>query len=106
SGNLAWELDVWGKIRSRKKAALAEYLQTYEATKAIQISVIRQVADAYYNLLMMDAQLEIARRNIILNDSIVQIMQLQKDAGEVTSLAVEQAIAQRQTSALLEQQLE
>lgn len=106
SADLAWELDIWGKIKSSKKAALADYLQTYEVQKAVQVSVIRQVADAYYNLLMMDEQLAIARRNIVLNDSIVQIMELQKNAGEVTSLAVEQSIAQKQASELLEQQLQ
>ena len=104
--NLSWEIDVWGKIRRRKEAALADYLESYEARNAVKTGVISQVADAYYNLLMMDAQLVIAQRNVQLTDSIVRIIELEKTAGEVTSLAVEQAEAQNQTSELLVQQLE
>jgi NodT family efflux transporter outer membrane factor (OMF) lipoprotein len=105
-GNLSWEIDVWGKIRRRKEAALADYLQQYEARNAIQTAIVANVADAYYNLLMMDEQLAIARRNVLLSDSVVNIMELQRTAGEQTSLAVEQSVAQRQLSELLVEQLE
>lgn len=104
--NLSWEVDVWGKIRRQKEAALADYLETYEAGRAVQTGVVARVADGYYNLLMMDAQLAIARRNVLLSDSIVQMIQLQKTAGEVTQLAVQQAEAQRQNARILIPQLE
>jgi NodT family efflux transporter outer membrane factor (OMF) lipoprotein len=97
---------VWGKIRRQKEAALADYLQTFEAGRAVQTGVVAQVADGYFNLLMMDAQLAIARRNVLLSDSIVQMIQLQKTAGEVTELAVQQAVAQKQNATLLIPQLE
>ncbi|MBT1697648.1 efflux transporter outer membrane subunit [Fulvivirgaceae bacterium PWU4] len=106
STGISWELDVWGKIRRQKQAALADYLQTYEAGRAVQTSLVAQVADSYYNLLMMDEQLAIARRNVSLSDSLLNIIRLQKDAGEVTELAVQQAQAQQQTAALLVPQLE
>jgi NodT family efflux transporter outer membrane factor (OMF) lipoprotein len=103
---ISWEVDVWGKIRRQKEAALADYLQTFEAGRAVQTGVVAQVADGYFNLLMMDAQLAIARRNVLLSDSIVQMIQLQKTAGEVTELAVQQAVAQKQNATLLIPQLE
>lgn len=104
--NLSWELDVWGKIRRQKEAAISDYLQTYEASRAVQTRIVAQVADGYYNLLMMDAQLSVAKRNAALADSIVQMMMLQKTAGEVTELAVQQALVQQQTASLLVPQLE
>jgi len=104
--NFSWEIDVWGKIRRRKQAAVADYLQQYEARNAIQTAIVADVADAYYNLLMMDEQLAIAQRNVLLSDSVVNIMELQRTAGEQTSLAVEQSVAQRQLSELLVEQLE
>lgn len=103
---LSWEIDVWGKIRRRKEAALASYLETYEGAHAVQTGLVANIANGYYNLLMLDAQLEIARSNVALSDTIVQMMRLQKTAGEVTELAVQQAEAQRQTAALLVPQLE
>ena len=106
SAGLSWEIDVWGKIRRRKEAALASYLGTYEGMHAVQTSLVADIANSYYNLLMLDAQLDIARSNVALSDTIVQMIRLQKTAGEATELAVQQAIAQQQTAALLIPQLE
>ncbi len=104
--SMAWEIDIWGKIRRQKEAALATYLQTYEGAHAVQTSIVSSVANSYYNLLMLDNQLEIARKNVALSDTIVQVMRLQKAAGEVTELAIQQAITQQQSAQLLVPQLE
>lgn len=103
---ISWEIDVWGKIRRQKEAALATYLQSFEAAKAVQTGIVASVANSYFNLLMLDAQLTIARRNATLSDTIVQMIRMQKTAGEVTELAVQQAVAQRQVAELLIPQLE
>jgi len=103
---LSWEADIWGKIRNQDRSARAAYLQTEEARKAIQTRIVADVAKGYYNLLMLDAQLEVARRNLALNDSTLRIIQLQFASGQVTSLAVEQAEAQRMAAAQLVPQLE
>ncbi|NOW96031.1 TolC family protein [Mucilaginibacter sp. SG564] len=99
--NLSWEADIWGKISSRKAAALSAYLQTEEARKAVQIRLISNVASGYYNLLMLDEQIEIAKANVRLNDSTISIIKLQFTSGQTTSLAVQQAEAQRLTAAAL-----
>jgi len=106
SANLSWEIDVWGKLKRQKEAALASYLQSYEGARAVQTELVANVANSYYNLLMLDEQLKIARRNVSLSDSIVQMMRLQKTSGDVTELAVQQALSQQQTAALLVPQLE
>lgn len=98
---LTWEADIWGKIRSQKHAALAAYLQTGEARKAIQTQIVARVAQGYYRLLMMDAQMAIASKNLALSDSTLNIIQLQFDAGQVTSLAIQQARAQQLVAAQL-----
>ncbi len=103
---LSWELDTWGKIRRQKETILAQYLQTYEATKAVQTQLVADIAQGYYNLLMLDKQLVIAKRNLALSDSTVGLTRLLKNAGETNLLAVQQAEAQRQTTALLVPQLE
>lgn len=109
-GTLTWEADIWGKIRNRKKSARAGYLQTTEAKKALQTAVIANVSKGYYDLLMLDAQLEIAKKTLQLNDSTLFIVNLQFDAGQVTSLAKQQTEAQRLVAAklipLLEQNIQ
>ncbi|KQN35289.1 RND transporter [Pedobacter sp. Leaf41] len=101
-----WEADIWGKIRNQKAGALANFLQTEEARKAVQTRLVANVAQGYYNLLMLDAQLEIARKNLKLNDSTLRIINLQFDAGQVTSLAIQQAEAQQLNAAQLIPRLE
>jgi multidrug efflux system outer membrane protein len=103
---ISWEADIWGKIRSRKQGAFATYLQSQEAKKAIQTRLIANVAQGYYNLLMMDAQLLIAKKNLALNDSTLRIIHIQFDAGQVTSLAIQQAEAQQTVAAQLIPKLE
>ncbi|TCC97457.1 TolC family protein [Pedobacter psychroterrae] len=103
---LVWEADIWGKIKNQKHAALATYLQTAEVKKAIQTRLIANVAQGYYKLLMMDAQMAAAKRNLTLSDSTLRIIKLQFDAGQVTSLAIQQAEAQQLVAAQLIPQLE
>ncbi len=99
--SLSWEADIWGQIRNQQKGVVASYLQSVEARKAIQTNLVTSVSQGYYNLLMLDAQLAIAIKNVNLNDSTLQIIKLQFDAGQVTSLAVQQAEAQKLAAAQL-----
>ena len=103
---LTWEADIWGKIKNKQSMALAQYLQTAEAKKLLQTNIVSGVAEGYYNLLMLDAQLGIARANLALNDSTLRIIRLQYTAGEVTALGVQQAEAQELTAAELIPQLQ
>lgn len=103
---LSWEADIWGKIKSQKQAALATYLQTAEVKKALQTRIVANVAQGFYQLLMLDAQMGVARRNLALNDSTLNMIKLQFDAGQVTSLAIQQAEAQRLVAAGIVPQLE
>jgi NodT family efflux transporter outer membrane factor (OMF) lipoprotein len=104
--DLSWEADIWGKIRQRKEATLASYLQTYEGARAVQTRLIVSIAEGYYNLLMLEDQLKTTRKNLELADNVWKITQLQRDAGEVTTLALQQARVQQQSTALLIPQLE
>jgi outer membrane protein, multidrug efflux system len=103
---LTWEADIWGKIKNKQSMALAQYLQTAEAKKLLQTNIVSGVAEGYYNLLMLDAQLGIARSNLALNDSTLRIIRLQFNAGEVTALGVQQTEAQELTAAELIPQLQ
>ena len=103
---ISWEADVWGKLRRQKETTRAEYVQTYEAAKAVQTQLVANIAQDYFNLLMFDKQLEITKRNLALSDSFLVATQLLRNAGIVTTLAVEQAASQRQSTAVLIPQLE
>jgi multidrug efflux system outer membrane protein len=92
--SLSWEADIWGKISRQKDAALARYLQSAEAKKAVQTHIVASIANGFYRLLMLDEQLNVATRNVALNKSTLDIIKMQFNAGQVTSLAIQQAEAQ------------
>ncbi len=104
--NLSWEADIWGKIKNQKKSALAAYMQTTEAKKALQTTIVATVSNGFYDLLMLDAQLEIAKKTLVLNDSTLFVVNLQYDAGQVNLLAKQQTEAQRLIAAQLIPELE
>jgi len=72
----------------------------------LQTRIVSGVAEGYYNLLMLDAQLGIARANLALNDSTLRIIRLQYNAGDVTALGVQQAEAQELSAKELIPQLQ
>ncbi|QQT25801.1 efflux transporter outer membrane subunit [Sphingobacterium spiritivorum] len=99
--SLSWEADIWGKIKNQKAAALASYLQTEEARKVVQTQLVSQVAQGYYQLLMLYQLQDIAKKNLRLSDSTLRIVQYQYEVGDISSLAVEQVAAQRLAAAAL-----
>ncbi|AZB10088.1 efflux transporter outer membrane subunit [Chryseobacterium sp. G0162] len=104
--NLSWEADIWGKIKNQQEVSRMQYLQTYEGSKAIQTQVVAAIAQGYYNLLMLDKQLAIAKSNLELTSNTLLITQKMWESGDTTSLGVQQATAQKQATELLISQLE
>lgn len=93
--DVSWEADIWGKIRNRKEAALASYLQSFEAAKAVRTRLVSDIAHGYYNLLMLDVQMDITDKGIALFDSTITMTEVQRDMGLTTTLAVQQQQAAR-----------
>jgi outer membrane protein, multidrug efflux system len=106
SVNMSWEIDIWGKISRQQEAARANYLQTYEAAKAVQTSLIASIAQGYFNLLTLDQQLMETKKTLALTIDFVKLTRLLYDAGEVTYLGVQQAESQRDNTAQLVPQIE
>lgn len=101
SGALSWEADIWGKIRSNKRAANATYLQTMAANQAVKTQVVTDIASVYYQLLSLDAQLELAEATLINRDESIETIIALKDAGSVNEVGVKQTEAQKYTTQLI-----
>ena len=86
--SLSWEVDIWKKLRTEKTAAVTRYLATIEGKNFVITNLIAEIADAYYELLSLDNQLEIVRQTIGLQKNALEIVRVQKDAARVTELAV------------------
>ncbi|CAM1335054.1 efflux transporter outer membrane subunit [Tenacibaculum aestuariivivum] len=106
SANLTWEADIWGKIRSNKRATQAVYLQSVAGHQAVKTKLIASIATTYYNLLALDAQLEITKQTILTRESSLATIKALKDAGQVTQVAVDQNIAQFNNAKALQVDIE
>ncbi len=104
--NLGWEADIWGKIKNQQEVSRVQYLQTYEASKAIQTQVVAAIAQSYYNLLMLDKQMNVAKFNLELSKNTLDVTEKIWKGGETTSLGVQQAKARTESTELLITQLE
>ncbi len=89
-----WEIDLWGKLRNKREAALRRFAATQEGKNLMTTSLVAQVATTYYDLVANRSELSILRRNIALQERALQIVDIQKEAGRATELAVQQFKAQ------------
>lgn len=90
-GTASWELDFWGRIRSLKEQALAEYLASAQARKAAEISLVSQVADQYLTILAYDEQLKVTRETLTSAQASYKLAALQFRVGSGSELDLREA---------------
>ena len=90
-GLLSFELDVWGRLRQQTKAARAELKSTEWDYKTVTITVVSDVAAAYFNLLALDMELDIAKRTLAARQEFLRLTKLRQQGGLATMLDVRQA---------------
>jgi NodT family efflux transporter outer membrane factor (OMF) lipoprotein len=109
SAEASWEVDLWGKLRSSKRAAYANLLASDAGRKAVQTRLISSIASAYYSLAGLDAKLAITRQTVKNNIDLVETMKVLKESGKVTGAAIVQSEAARYAAEVtipdLEQQI-
>ncbi|WP_415867974.1 efflux transporter outer membrane subunit [Burkholderia ubonensis] len=86
-GISAYELDLFGRVKSLSDAALAEYFATAEAQRTVRIGVIAEVANAYVAERSLHEQLALAQRTLDARERIASLTQRRYAAG--TSDAIE-----------------
>jgi outer membrane protein, multidrug efflux system len=90
----SYELDLFGRVRDLSQAALAQYFATAEARKAVQISLIASVANAYLTLIADDEQLRVTRDTLTTRDDSARLTKLRFDNGASSELDYRQAESQ------------
>ena len=87
----AWELDFFGRIRSLKEAALAQYLASDEGRQAAELSLISSVVQAWLALRADEELLDISRRTVQTREDSMRLAKLRFDAGFSSELDYRQA---------------
>ncbi len=95
SAEASWEIDLWGKLRSSKRAAYANLLAGDAGKKAVETRLIASIATAYYTLVGLDAKLAITQQTVKNNIDLVETLKVLQGSGKVTGAAVVQSEAVR-----------
>jgi multidrug efflux system outer membrane protein len=91
--NLAWEIDVWGRIRRATEAARAEYLAAEAAQRGVLLTLVSDVAQAYFELLELDRELTITRDTTSTFQNTADLFRRRYAGGIGTMLEVSRADA-------------
>ena len=89
----SWNVDLFGNLRSQKKAAQVALLQTKDYELAVKTGLICNAANLYYTLLMLDKQMEIVADMQKLTKDTWDMMKLQMELGRTRSTSVQSAEA-------------
>ena len=88
---LSFEVDLWGRLRRATEAARADLLAAEENRKAVITTLVGDVATAYFDLLELDTELEIAKRTLATREESLRLINVRQQGGVATLLDVRQA---------------
>ncbi|CAG4895128.1 efflux transporter outer membrane subunit [Paraburkholderia saeva] len=91
SVSVAWEIDLFGKVRRQTEAARANLLASEEGRRATILTLVSAVASAYINLRDLDRQLEIAQETVTSRDESVRVFTARFKGGEVSQMELAQS---------------
>jgi outer membrane protein, multidrug efflux system len=108
--SVAWEADVWGRLRRLNESARAQYLATEEARRGVMLSLVSDLAQAYFQLLGLELQLEIAKQTTNSFSDTLNLFTQRLEGGVASKLDTSRAAAALGTAASnipeLERQIE
>ncbi|MGC0153079.1 efflux transporter outer membrane subunit [Chromobacterium vaccinii] len=90
----AWEIDLWGKLRRGNEAARAGYAASRYDRDAAQLALAAQVAQTYFQMRALDAQLDIAKRTLQSRDESLKLQIKRFQGGLISELDQRQAEAE------------
>ena len=101
-----WEVDLWGKLRWGSREAEAEYLASVEARRAVQMSLIAEVARCYFELVSLDEELSVVKATVKTREEGVAKAELRFQSGLTNEIPYQQAIVELATASSLIPDLE
>ncbi|HYQ91857.1 MAG TPA: efflux transporter outer membrane subunit, partial [Candidatus Competibacteraceae bacterium] len=89
--DLSYEIDLWGRLRRQTEAAQAQLFASEEGRRAVILTLVASVANAYTQLLNLDRQLALAQATTASRAEFARVIELRFKAGIVSALEVSQA---------------
>lgn len=92
---VSWEVDIAGKNTAAKRRKQSELRQTEIMRYSVSSDLIAMIANSYYTLLMLDAQLEISQKTLVNWDETIMTLKALKQVGKSNGQAISQAEGDR-----------
>ena len=96
--NVAWEIDLWGRIRRATEAARAQFLATEEVRRGVVVTLVSDVATDYFALLELDRELAIAHESAETYQRTLDVFTRRYVGGTDTKISTSRAEANLQSS--------
>lgn len=103
---VTWELDLWGNLRWARDKSLAEFMGSVENQRALKMSLIAQVAQAYFELVALDNELAIVRQTVNARKESSRLARIRFEGGLTNETAFRQAQVELARTATLVPDLE
>lgn len=103
---LSWELDLWGNLRWERRKGIADYLASVEAQRALQMTLVAEVAQAYFELVALDNELAIVRQTLATREEGVRQAKLRFESGLTSETSFQQSKVELASTATLVPELE
>ena len=88
--NVAYEVDLWGRLRRGSEAAQATLLATEAARHTVRIALASEIAVSYYTLVALDSQVEATRRSLQLRSEGLELQRARYAAGLINDFTLKQ----------------
>lgn len=105
-GVISWELDLWGKLRWARDASAAEFIGSIENQRALQMSLVAQVAQSYFELVALDNELSIVKQTVDARRESLHLARIRYEGGLTSEVAFRQAQVELARTATLVPDLE
>lgn len=92
--NVAYEVDLWGRLRSATDAARADLLATEAARETVHITLATEIVRGYFALVALDAQLAATRRSLALRSEGLALQKVRHQAGLINDFTLRQLEAE------------
>lgn len=92
--NVAYEVDLWGRLRATTAAARADLLASEAARETVRITLSADVAKTWFALRALDAQVEATRRTLALREEGLKLQQKRFDGGVISEFEYRQLEAE------------
>lgn len=96
--NASWELDLWGKLRNARDAALNTLLSSEAARQGLRLSLAGQTANSYFLLRSLDLQLITAERTLRSREEALEIYTARYEEGLISELDLMRAKTEAETA--------